>query len=75
MILNPEDMQIEAIATRNRATSRLQTFLLTCPAETGLPPFPNRSSSSTAPIFKDKIVIGDYRDAFKSIKFKRKKFD
>ena len=40
MILNPEDMQIEEIATRNRAISQLLVFLLPCSTEINLPLFP-----------------------------------
>jgi len=40
MILNSGDMQIEEIATRNRAISQLQAFLLPCSTETAPPSFP-----------------------------------
>jgi len=37
MVLNPKDMQIEEIATRNRAISQLQAFLFPCSTETSFP--------------------------------------
>jgi hypothetical protein len=40
MILNLKDMQIEEIATRNRAIRQLQAFLLPCSPETDLPSLP-----------------------------------
>jgi hypothetical protein len=40
MILNSKDMQIEEIATRNRAISQLQAFLFPCFTETDLPSLP-----------------------------------
>jgi hypothetical protein len=40
MILNPKDMHIEEIATRNRAISLLKAFLLFCPTETAPPSIP-----------------------------------
>ena len=40
MILNSKDMQIEEVATRNRAISQLQAFLFSCSTETDLPSLP-----------------------------------
>ena len=40
MILNPKDMHIEEIATRNQAISLLKAFLLPCSTETAPPSIP-----------------------------------
>ena len=61
MILNFKDMQIEEVATRNRAISQLQVFLFSCSTETDLPSLPF-DQAAQKPLYSRTICFNPLAD-------------